>query len=210
MFMKNYLYLFMLFGAMWAAQSCRKEPTKPIKPVVYGQVLEQGTNKPIPNAQIIVSHCVGDFGSSGGVSCINIDTFFTDSKGAYRYEPDYAIEDNGYTLTASAKGYLKQVDPAAIFANQIRKEDIVLVPGGYIKFHIKNISKSDWVQLLDWGQLHDNAFYGPNVDTTIYQLSYANKLIVFNWKVIKDITTTRFKDSIYLPALDAAFYRIEY
>jgi hypothetical protein len=200
----------MLFGAMWVAQSCRKNPIE-TKTVVFGQVLEQGMNKPIPNAQIIVSHCEGSFGSTGGVSCSQIDTFFTDSKGAYRYEPIYVEKnDYGYTLSASAKGYLKQVGPASIFPNQLRKEDIVLVPEGYIKFHIKNVSKSDWMQLLDWGQANDNVFDGKYIDTTMLQRTSANTQVVFNWKVVNNITTIRFKDSIFLPALDTVFYRIEY
>ena len=72
---------------------------------ITGQVIEEGTNKPLPGV-IVVGHWLGTvsgFGGHGGTVCRHVETATTDNQGRYRLS---LWEDRGPTVVYSYKtGY---------------------------------------------------------------------------------------------------------
>ena len=69
---------------------------------ITGQVIEEGTNKPLPGV-IVVAHWLGTvsgFGGHGGTSCRHVETGTTDEQGRYRLA---FWEDRGPTVVYSYK-----------------------------------------------------------------------------------------------------------
>lgn len=76
---------------------------------ITGQVIEEGTNKPLPGV-IVVAHWLGTvsgFGGHGGTSCRHVETATTDDQGRYRLA---FWEDRGPTVVYTYKvGYERSV-----------------------------------------------------------------------------------------------------
>lgn len=83
--------------------SCKKDPEFSSS---EGRVLENGSKKPIPNTKIIISKCVGNFGT-GGVDCNTLDTIYSDSQGKYKYYKEL-VGDEVYTGIGNYEFFAKK------------------------------------------------------------------------------------------------------
>ena len=84
----------LLISFLWG---CDKE--QPILPtIVNGQVLEQGSNKPLEGVKVVLME--GTYGGlgSGTYSFYPVDTFFTDKDGKYSYEHTIPFDKKVYEL----------------------------------------------------------------------------------------------------------------
>ncbi len=90
----------MLFGVMWAAVGCQKEPpVAVIRTIQKGRVLAYGTKKPIAGAQVILSQCSSDGILFGSYYCTAIDTLVTNATGEYFFDlTDKANSGHSYEV----------------------------------------------------------------------------------------------------------------
>jgi hypothetical protein len=83
--------------------------------ILEGRVIEKGSNKPIPDAMIVIQHCGGNFGQSGGVSCSNIDTIYSDKQGNFKH----LIELTGDEYNTGAGNYFLVPSKEKYFSYQV-------------------------------------------------------------------------------------------
>jgi 5-hydroxyisourate hydrolase-like protein (transthyretin family) len=95
--MKNLIILILSIFTLSFLVSCDKDD--PILPtIVNGQVLEQGSNKPLEGVKVVLMEGTYNGIGSGTYSFYPIDTFLTDKNGKYSYEHKTPFDKKAYEL----------------------------------------------------------------------------------------------------------------
>ncbi len=217
--MKNYLYLFMLFGVNYLLQSCEVTPiinTTPTKlphTIIEGTVTAFGTGKPVEKAMVIILEQKLILFSGGFPH--TLDTVYTDAEGHYRYEV-MEKKDYFYALEAGGEQYFSiyHLDIPSLKPFEYNKRDLVLDPKAYIELHIKNVKPFNEIDRLvisgDWSLVYEDVFQGNNIDKTLIREVTANRTQKFKFLLTKNDIKTTIKDSIYCPAFDTVRYDLNY
>lgn len=115
--------------------ACRKEVKGPT--IIYGKVLEQGTQKPVPNALVKLVNANGNFHPNFEVIH---DTTRTDENGYYEIEIDKPFRED-IMVYAKAENYFNHQDDAAVakpnknvIPNRTQNVSINLKPYAYLGF----------------------------------------------------------------------------
>ena len=212
---KSFIFLAIILIVSFLA-SCKKDPEFSSS---EGRVLENGSKKPVPNARIIISKCVGNF-NSGGVDCSTADTIYSDAQGKYRYYKELVGDEvytgiGNYEFFAKKAGYLYQKHIVAMPTRGAISQDIILVPEAWLKLHVKTVNNYnlddaiDILQILPGGPGPGKNFISaPNIDyTEIYKLS-GNDTTTIYWNIEKNNFITNYSKKIYLPALDTTTFNL--
>ncbi len=206
----------MLFGAMWAAVGCQKEPPPVIRTIQKGRVLAYGTKKPIAGAQVILYECSSDGMLFGSYYCEAIDTLITDKTGEYFFDLTNKVSKGGYSyeVGVSAEGYAK---PFAIdvFGGQTREKDFILDPFAWVKIFVKNEPPVDINDIIkvngDWGGgSFDGLTAFGDCDTSIKRQVRGNRPIYIYYFLENNGTKTFVGDSVYCKGFDTTRFEVNY
>ena len=215
---KSFLLPIILLVISLMMMSCGKGTTH-----VSGTVFEKGSNKPVANASVIFSECVPGDGTGASAICIDVETVVTNAQGEYVFEKDSGNATE-YRIRAEKRNYGKptEVFQTASAGKCTENINFTLPAFAWIKFHVKNVNPfddSDYIAAPGALNYADEYyFFGKNVDK-YYVLgnkyvgnSYfvGNSLAEFYWNVSKNGITKKYKDSIFIKALDTLNYEIKY
>jgi hypothetical protein len=185
--------------------SCNKDsgPT-----TVEGRVVETGSNKAIPYAEVYLVKEKAEFFSSA----LNVETLQTikaDGQGKFSFSFD-ADEDYIYGVNAQAEGYLYTSGSyISLERGSKNKKDIPLNGYGYLKYHIKNVQNKYVIFTSEY--CFDSRYFGENTDTSVVCRYNGNAIYRFNYMLVNypNDTLQLFRE-IYIPAHDTASITIEY
>ncbi|MEO0041770.1 MAG: hypothetical protein RL329_1218, partial [Bacteroidota bacterium] len=131
----------LLVGSM----RCKKqEPSNPYPlgdwTIIKGKILETGTNKPIPDAQVLImGFSQKDFW--GPTSSRPMDTVLSQADGSY--EAHFRHEEaNDFQCRVTAQNYYDARDSGNPFIWKGRENTIhcIMDPFAWIRFHVKNVN----------------------------------------------------------------------
>ena len=209
----NFLAIILLISFLGG---CKKDPEFSSS---EGRVLENGSNKPVANAKIIISKCVGNF-NTGGVDCTTADTIYSDAQGKYRYYKELVGDDvyggaGNYEFFAKKAGYLYQKHIVAMPTRGATSQDIVLVPEAWLKIHVKAINQYkplDAIEIagLDAVGIPPGKGFKQAMDMD-YIKTYkqeGNDTLSIRWTIDKDGVDKDYFKKIYLPALDTTTFNL--
>lgn len=173
-----------------------------------GRILEKGTNKPVPNADIFLYEHELDGDLWGGSPRILINSYKADGEGWYQFTFN-DLAKHGYDIQVVAKDYYESKKMSPNEVNGVSKMDVVLDPYAWIKFHVKNVNPQD-----DNDRITIDRFQpldGRNIDTFLISEQIGN----LDHEVIKRITKGGVYKILYdtLPALkahDTTYFEIKY
>jgi hypothetical protein len=128
---RTMLFLLSIIASSWliALSGCKKNP------IVQGQVVEFGTNTPIPNATVKLSECDGEV--LGSFLCTNVGSTTTDDKGNFSFDLE------GFQVSADANKYWESGDDFEVLQGKEGCYDrvtISLFPYAWLKVTLKNES----------------------------------------------------------------------
>ncbi len=137
-----FIFSFIIIGMA----SCRKEVKGPT--VVYGKVLEQGTNNPVPNALVKLVYITYH---SFNAEETFLDSVHTDSNGYYEMEVDFKM-DNDLMVFAKAENYFNHEDHpghVSVPLNNVSRattqmKNINIIPYAYCRL-IGDIPQNDYI-----------------------------------------------------------------
>jgi 5-hydroxyisourate hydrolase-like protein (transthyretin family) len=196
--------------------ACNKEdPTPPT--IVNGQVLEQGTNKPLEGVKVILME--GTFGgSSGTYSYYPIDTFLTDKDGKFSYEHKIAASRKAYELWYAKDNYFDissisfNDKTTRVSLNKTLNTTIKLVPFAWLTIRVVNESSSDKIKIggpWEAGGL-DDIYVGKNVNLEFTKKTQGGLKAGILWWITKNNDLKFHSDSIYVKPHDTTYYQIKY
>ncbi|MBK7233869.1 MAG: hypothetical protein IPH93_16805 [Saprospiraceae bacterium] len=185
------------------------------KSKVSGQVIEYGSNKPIPGAKVILQEgYISGSLLSGRTVWTAIDTFVADNDGKYQFEFFHKVDDSdrkelyAYKVYIEKDQYFPSLEKRAHKGMWTKNLNFVLDPYAWIKVHVKNVYSFDEKDYIWIGG--GSNYYGKSVDTSEIQLEFGNRMSKLVWFVGHNKIETRFEDSIYVIARDTVPYEINY
>jgi hypothetical protein len=207
--MKKNIFFSMLFALSFIA--CDSKPT-PVNPTtkVEGQLMDRGTNIPIPNTAIKLVEVGGSLLSP---TKSFIQTATTDDKGQYTFTFEWTDGSKGYDIDTRPKDIDKYYDlpkvVGTIERGQINKVNCFLKPYGWVRYRIKNtnpLDDRDTIRCLA------GVFTGKSVDKTVImkQLKSWELPDSSYWSVTRNNVFTRYSKPIALVPKDTINYEINY
>ena len=198
--MKKLLF-FSLSILFFAITSCEKDNSTSIE----GRVLEEGTNKPLPNKMVYIYRTESVF--LGSYSEYSVDTIFSDSNGNYKW----MTPDKGTDVLS-----IKAIDPLyftkitqTINSGKNKGKNLFLQPKAWIRYHVKNIKPFDDNDRIKTGFL-DSPLYGQNINDSFMVQGGGNQKNFVYWFVTKNSKKIEYRDSIFVKGLDTLNYNINY
>ena len=207
----------LLISFLWG---CDKE--QPILPtIVNGQVLEQGSNKPLEGVKVVLME--GTYGGlgSGTYSFYPVDTFFTDKDGKYSYEHTIPFDKKVYELWYFKDKYfdLSNVSEndriTRVDYNKTISPVTKMFPFAWLTIRVVNekpFDSSDQIKIGGpWEAASgDDWYYGNNVNDSFTKMTKGGKKSAVKWFVYKNNNSQSFIDSVFLIPNDTTFYTIKY
>ncbi|MBK7233867.1 MAG: hypothetical protein IPH93_16795 [Saprospiraceae bacterium] len=188
------------------------------KSKVEGQVIEYGSNKPIPGAKVILQEgYISGSLLSGRTVWTAIDTFVADNDGKYQFEFFHKEDDfdrkelYAYEVYIEKDQYFPSLEKRAHKEMWTKNLNFVLDPFAWIKVHIKNVNPFDDRDYLFTSSHGGGGDYrGKNIDNIEFHINRGNRKVELYWNVKKNSIFKEFSDSLYLPAHDTVPYEINY
>ncbi len=185
---------------------CNKDDTPTPVAKISGKVLEQGSNKPVPNAKILISEC--ETSPLGSNTCYASDTIFSDAEGNYKFAPTKEINSKlTWFLTATKPSYNKAF--VTLSKNVFTTRNIIIEPIATIRVRAINTKPFDDNDKLDF-TTSNSTLWGKKVDTTLMFSIEGNVKKAFFWYVTKNGVFKRNIDTLYIKSTDTIDYRILY
>lgn len=218
--MKKLLFLSLILLIVSFLASCRKD--EPVPPtIVNGQVLEQGSNKPLEGVKVVLMEGTYNGIGSGTYSFYPVDTFLTDKDGKYSYEHKIPFDKKAYELWYFKDKYfdINNVSEndriTRIEYNKTKVVTTTMFPFAWLSVRVINdkpFDASDRVEVAgDWqsggGYLK---FYGNKINTTFNKQVRGGKKSEIFWWVYKNNTANFNIDSLSVNPNDTSYYTIKY
>jgi hypothetical protein len=210
--MRKIPILMLLLLLIWS--SCDDNESLSPYTVAKGIVKDAGTGTPLANATVYLIEGEWSLLSSGGGYSYVLDSFTTDSDGAYEFR-FLDKDDYKYSITASKADYW-DLSSAAIVPLPYQENimDVHLYPFAWLNIHIKNVNPFDENDNIQYdgswsgGNPQDNI--GMAVDFYDLKKLKGNKDIELTWWVVRNNQITQFHDTIYCTGGDTTYYEIFY
>jgi hypothetical protein len=215
--MKNLIILTFSILIISFLVSCDKDD--PILPtIVNGQVLEQGSNKPLEGVKVVLMEGTYNGISSGTYSFYPIDTFLTDKNGKYSYEHKTPFDKKAYELWYFKDKYF---DISSFSENdritriEYNKTKIVstkMYPFAWLSIRVINTMSFDAGDLLSLTITNNNLkFHGTSVSTIASEIVRGGRKQDFVWIIQRNGKWGQtFIDSVYCMGHDTTYYQIKY
>lgn len=168
------------------------------------RVVEQGTNKPINNAKIVIlQSSSASFGGWNFSGTDKIGEMYSDENGAFSLSVHHT-KAAVTSLWIEKEGFYEGV--------RIRyyhvEDDIALQPLTTIKIHVKNVNPFD--KYDRWSGDNGQSFKGQDVDEILYDQIRSNLMFTYSSRVQKNSIWTERVDSIYCTPFDTVNLEIFY
>ncbi len=206
--LKMYLGL-IAFSLLISISSCDDNEPVLQPTTVKGQVLEYGTNTPIPYAKVRLLRQEAIWGGGGSTSVY--DTLSTNVNGFYEITfPESA--NYIYMFDAIKDGYYELVNPKDDFLpNRENNMNIILDPLAWLKIHVKNVNPfndQDYMNIN--GIVNYGPWYGRNIDEAFIKEARGNHENKLVWFITKDNVNTNHQELIYVPKGDTTLFELFY
>ena len=191
----------LLFAGLFVHLSCAREPAKT---TLSGRVIEYGTAKPVPDAQVFVISQEGDpFGPSVSVIA---DSFRTAADGTFHRE--YLNDDlsGGEYVAVYKPGFRYEKDLP--FHNGENNLEVVLQPYAWFKLKTVPDQGEPLITVYIEGIGHTLTFGTVTGDTTTIYEILGNRNIKFRWGPWG--STDKIEEFIYCPGGDTTFYELHF
>ncbi|MGZ8568413.1 MAG: hypothetical protein ACXWW0_03400 [Bacteroidia bacterium] len=175
---------------------------------VEGRVLELGSNKPIPNADVFLLREKREMLGAGVWGISNLKTVKSDAEGKFRFNFE-ADEDYVYGMNAEAPDYQSNSTTyRGVERGKRNKTDIFLNGFGYLKYHIKNVKNQYHIGFSY--SCFNSDYFSANTDTSIIcqDNGNVNREVIYRLTSFTDTITV--KKEIYIPVHDTVSITIEY
>jgi hypothetical protein len=207
----------LLVGSM----RCKKqEPSNPYPlgdwTIIKGKILETGTNKPIPDAQVLImGFSQKDFW--GPTSSRPMDTVLSQADGSY--EAHFRHEEaNDFQCRVTAHNYYDARDSGNPFIWKGRENTIhcIMDPFAWIRFHVKNVNPVNQLDYIvfgggkGWGN-DDITLTGTQIDTFMTCRIAGSQLQKISGRIEKGgQNKVLINDSIYCKGQDTTFFKLHF
>jgi hypothetical protein len=197
--------------------SCDKE--EPIPPtIVNGQVLEQGTNKPLEGVKVVIIEVTSSGGLLGSQSYYPIDTILTDKDGRYTYQ-DFVDKTNVHYILRFYKDQYFNLDTPSdeVFVTWNKTSEVItkMFPFAWLTMRVINTKPFDIGDRLHilgpWEAASDDDwFYGNNINEIFTKVIRGGQKIELRWLINKNNQYNSISDSVYIKPHDTTYYQIKY
>ncbi len=215
--MKKLIFLSLTFLIISFLGSCKKdEPTPPT--IVNGQVLEQGSNKPLEGVKVVLME--GTYGGlgSGTYNYYPVDTILTDKDGRYSYQNPKVKSSKDYVLWFYKDQYFEITDTqneVDVETNKTINPVTKMFPFAWLSVRVINdkpFGIGDRIHILgQWEAASDDDwYYGNQVDEVFIKVVRGGLKTGLRWVYYKNDKSMSISDSIYIKPLDTAYYQIKY
>ncbi len=197
--------------------SCDKE--QPIPPtIVNGQVLEQGTNKPLEGVKVVLMEGSYNGFGSGTYSFYPVDTFLTDKDGKYSYEHKISFDKKAYELWYFKDKYFdisnvsENTRITHVEYNKTQSVTTKMFPFAWLTVRVINDQPFDAGDLLSIGATNkDWYFHGKSVNNVFTENVLGNQKQKISWIIQRDGKWGQvFIDSTYCKGHDTTYYQLKY
>lgn len=210
--MKKIPILILLLLLIWS--SCDDNESLSPYTVAKGIVKDAGTGTPLNNATVYLIEGEWSLLSSGGGFSYVLDSFVTDSDGAYEFR-FLDKDDHKYSITASKTDYW-DLSSAAIVPLPYQENimDVHLYPYAWLNIHVKNENPFDGNDNIRYSGAWSGGGAQNNLGTGInfYDMKKikGNKEIHIYWNITKNGNSIFYEDYIYCKGGDTTHYEIFY
>jgi 5-hydroxyisourate hydrolase-like protein (transthyretin family) len=214
--MKRLNFLIFTLLIISLLSSCDKE--EPIPPtIVNGQVLEQGSNKPLEGVKVVLMEGTYNGTGSGTYSYRPIDTVLTDKDGKYTYSSLTKGDLKDYVLWFyKDQYYIIDNSPEQVSIKWNKTSEVItkMFSFAWITIRVTNsipFDENDKVEVGgEWTTGQYNRFQGKDVNATFTQKIRGGIKTEVVWWVIKNDIIKPYIDSVYIKPLDTTYYQIKY
>ena len=219
--MKKLLFIPLSILIISFLESCKKDPVI-LPTVVNGQVLEQGSNKPIEGVKVVLMEGAYNGIGSGTYSFYPVDTFLTDKDGKYNYEHKIPFDKKTYELWYFKDKYfdinnISENDRITrIEYNKTKSITTKMFPFAWVSVRLLNLeNKYNYIYFtgIIEGSNSDKVFIGKSTNTVFNKKVKGNVKLPLFWNV-RDTDKLgieeSFYDTIFVKKLDTLFYQIKY
>jgi hypothetical protein len=199
--------------------SCKKDP-EILPTIVNGQVLEQGSNKPLEGVKVVLME--GTYGGSGSgtYSFYPIDTFLTDKDGKYNYEHKIPFNKKAYELWYFKDKYFDNSSTGEntritrIEDNKTKSVITKMFPFAWLTVRVINdkpFDDDDKGEVSgEWSTGQYIKFQGKDINSTFTKKIRGGQKTELYWWVYKNNTAKFHSDSIYMTPHDTTYYTLKY
>ena len=214
--MKKLLFISLTCLIISFLGSCKKDPVI-LPTVVNGQVLEQGSNKPIEGVKVVLME--GTYGGlgSGTYNYYPIDTILTDKDGRYSYQNPTMESLKDYVLWFYKDKYFEITDiqdEVNVETNKTINPVTKMYPFAWLTIKVVNdkpFDSSDEIGISgEWSTGEYTRFYGKEVNTTFTKKIRGGRKTEVYWWVYKNNSSIFNIDSLYTKPHDTSYYQIKY
>ncbi len=214
--MKKLIFLSLSILIISFLGSCKKDPVT-LPTVINGQVLEQGSNKPIEGVKVVLME--GTYGGlgSGTYNYYPVDTILTDKDGKYSYQNPTVKSSKDYVLWFYKDQYFEITDTqdeVNVETNKTINPVTKMFPFAWLSIRVINDKPFDAGDKLEvggeWTTGQYDRFQGANVNTIFIKKIKGGKKTDIVWWIIKNNIIKSLSDSIYVKPLDTTYYQIKY
>lgn len=186
---------------------------KPVDPAtkIEGQLLERGTETPIPNTKVKLIEVTSHFPDNP--TMVTINSVITDDKGQYSFDFQWTDPLKTYELGVVSNDLAKYYSQPKVVGNikrgQLNKTDCFMYAYGWVKYRVKNINPYDDRDTI-WCRI--GMLTGKNIDKTVVlkELKSWEKPDSIGWIVTKNKIQTSCVKPIALVPHDTIPYEINY
>jgi hypothetical protein len=219
--MKKLSFILSFFLFICLLIGCRKDPEIP-PTIVNGQVLEQGTNKPLEGVKVVLMEGTYNGSSLGTYSYYPVDTFLTDKSGKFNYEHKKPFNGKSYEIWYFKQDYfdISNIEDNTkityVEDNKTVNTTVKMYPFAWLSIHITNnqpLEEFDFLRLT----IYDNSgkdynFMGNNVNEVLIKKVVGNSKNTIRWSLYKNSkwTTTIIDSTIYCKGRDTTLYELKY
>jgi hypothetical protein len=217
-------FFILLVPLLIGSTCCKKEePSNPYPlgeyTIIKGKVLEFGTNKPIPDAQVLImGFSQKDFG--GPTNSRPMDTVFSKADGSYEAKFRHEEVDD-FQCHVKVHNYYDGRDSGNPFIWRGRENTIncILDPFAWIRIHVKNVnplSSQDYISFWGgkgWGNSSSDyiGLNGAGIDTFITRRIAGNQLQKITGFIERSgQNRILITDSIYCKGGDTTFFKLHF
>jgi hypothetical protein len=214
-------FLILLVPLLIGSTCCKKEePSNPYPlgeyTIIKGKVLEFGTHKPIPNAQVLIM----GFSQKeiwGPTTSRPMDTVFSKADGSYEAKFKHEEADD-FQCHVKVHNYYDGRDSGNPFIWRGRENNIdcILDPFAWIQIHVKNVNPVNGINYISfiggkgWGN-DGISFDGRDIDTIVTHRVAGNQIIGIYGRIEKTgQNKVLINDSIYCKGQDTTFFKLHF